>query len=302
MYNIYYTYIIKDLGGSDMKDIGLVLEGGGMRGVYTAGVLDFFMEKDLYFPYVIGVSAGACNAASYISMQIGRSKKININYIKNPKYLSLRNLILEKSIFGIKFIYDEIPNKLEPFDYKTFENSQQKFVIGTTDCITGEALYFEKNDCKDNILQVIRASSSLPLLAPMVKLEDQILLDGGLADSIPVKKAMEDGYLKNIIILTRSKEYRKEPTKFNSIIKLKYKKYPKLINTILSRYKVYNKTLDYIMSLEEQKQVFVIRPSIDLKVDRLEKNPDKLSVLYELGYGDAKNNYNKIINWIQKSN
>ncbi|KOA21503.1 hypothetical protein CLHOM_01740 [Clostridium homopropionicum DSM 5847] len=285
-----------------MKDIGLVLEGGGMRGVYTAGVLDFFMEKDLYFPYVIGVSAGACNAASYISKQTGRSKKINIKYIKNPRYLSLRNLILEKSIFGIKFVYDELPNKLEPFDYKTFENSQQKFVIGTTDCITGEALYFEKNDCRDNILQIIRASSSLPLLAPMVKIEDKILLDGGLADSIPVKKAMEDGYLKNIIILTRNKEYRKEPTKFSGIIKIKYKKYPKLIDTILNRYKVYNKTLDYIISLEENEQAFVIRPASDLKVDRLEKNPEKLAALYQLGYEDAKNNYNKMINWIQKSN
>lgn len=284
-----------------MKEIGLVLEGGGMRGVYTAGVLDFFMEKDLYFPYVIGVSAGACNAASYISKQTGRSKKINIKYIKNPKYLSIRNLILEKSIFGIKFVYDELPNRLEPFDYKTFQDSQQKFVIGTTDCITGEAVYFEKNNCRENILQVIRASSSLPLLAPMVKIKDKVLLDGGLADSIPVKKAMEDGYLKNIIILTRNKEYRKEPTKLTGLIKFKYKKYPKLIDTIFNRYKVYNKTLDYIISLEEKEQVFVIRPSSDLKVDRLEKNPDKLAALYQLGYEDAKKNYNKIVDWIQKS-
>ncbi|MEA4827396.1 patatin-like phospholipase family protein [Clostridium sp. JNZ J1-5] len=280
-----------------MDNIGLVLEGGGMRGIYTAGVLDFFMEKDLYFPYVIGVSAGACNATSYISKQKGRNKKVNINYIKNPKYLSFRNLIMEKSIFGIKFIYDELPNKLEPFDYETFTNSEQKFMIGTTDCLTGKPVYFEKNECKD-ILKIIRASSSLPLLAPMVEVDNKLLLDGGISDSIPIKKSMEDGNIRNIIILTRNKEYRKEPAKFKKVIKSKYRRYPNLVNTIFNRYKVYNETLDYIEELEDKNQIFIIRPSKDLKVDRLEKNQDKLKELYELGYNDTKRRYESIIKWI----
>lgn len=280
------------------NNVGVVLEGGGMRGLYTAGILDFFMEKDLYFPYVIGVSAGACNAASYISRQKYRSKDINIKYIRNPKYLSFRNLIKEKSIFGIKFVYDEIPNKLEIFDYDKFNKSEQKFVIGTTDCSSGKPVYFEKNDCK-NILEVIRASSSLPLIAPMVDLDGDKFLDGGISDSIPIKKAIEDGYEKNIIILTRPKQYRKEPIKHKSIIKFKYNKYPELVNIMLNRYKNYNDTLDYIEQLEKEGKVFVIRPSRNLQVDRLEKNPDKLEALYDLGYEDIKIVYDEMKEWIK---
>ncbi|PRR73252.1 patatin-like phospholipase family protein [Clostridium thermopalmarium] len=284
-----------------MENIGLVLEGGGMRGTYTSGVLDFFIEKELYFPYVIGVSAGACNATSYISRQKERSKRINIKYIKNPKYLSFRNLIKEKSVFGIKFLYDEIPNRLDPFDYNTFNSSSQKFVIVTTDCITGKPVYFEKNDCKD-ILKVIRASSSLPLMAPMVEIDGGLYLDGGISDSIPIKKAIEDGYKNNIIILTRDKSYRKSPMKFQRLIKIKYKNYPRLIDTMLNRYKVYNETLDYIEWLEKEEKVFVIRPSKDLKVDRLEKNPKKLEALYKLGYEDVHNIYEKMKKWMEERN
>lgn len=282
-----------------MYNVGLVLEGGGMRGSYTTGVLDFFLNENLYFPYVIGVSAGACNAASYISKQKERGKRVNINYIRNPKYLSFRNLIKEKSVFGIKFVYDEIPNKLEPFDYDTFNNSKQKFLIGTTDCNTGTSVYFEKNHCKD-ILKVIRASSSLPLLTPIVEIDGGVYLDGAVSDSIPVKKAIKDGYERNIIILTRDKEYRKSPMKFKGLIKSKYKKYPNLVDAILNRYKMYNETLDYIDKLEKEGRVFVIRPSVDLEVDRLEKNPQKLEALYKLGYEDIRNNYDKLKNWLKE--
>lgn len=280
-----------------MNKVGLVLEGGGMRGLYTAGILDFFMEKDLYFPYVIGVSAGACNAASYISKQKERSKRINIDYVKNPRYLSYRNLIKEKSIFGMDFLFDEIPNKLELFDYKTFDKSEQKFIIGTTDCETGEPLYFDKNKCKD-ILGVLRASSSIPLLSPIVEVEGKKLLDGGVADSIPIKKAIEDGFERNIIILTRNKEYRKKPYKLKLFVKRSYLKYPNLVDKIFNRYKIYNNTLEYIKELEKKNNAFIIRPSKPLKVDRLEKNPQKLKELYEMGYADAKNLYFKMKEWI----
>ncbi|MEL7597708.1 MAG: patatin family protein [Clostridiaceae bacterium] len=280
-----------------MNKVGLVLEGGGMRGLYTAGILDFFMEKDLYFPYVIGVSAGACNAASYISKQKERSKRINIDYVKNPRYLSYRNLVKEKSIFGMDFLFNEIPNKLEPFDYTTFHSSEQRFIIGTTDCETGNPLYFDKNKCKD-ILGVLRASSSIPLLSPVVEVEGKKLLDGGVADSIPIKKAIEDGFKRNIIILTRNKEYRKKPYKFKLFVKRSYSKYPKLVDKIFNRYKIYNNTLDYIEELENKYKAFVIRPSKPLKVDRLEKNPQKLKELYKMGYEDAKNLYLKMKEWI----
>ena len=276
-----------------MDNIGLVLEGGGMRGIYTSGVLDFLMEKDIYTPYVIGVSAGACNASSYVSKQKYRSRDVNLKYINDPRYIGIKNLILEKSIFSIKFLYDEVPNKLEPFDYEEFKKSNQTFMIVATNCKTGEPEYFEKNQCKD-ILKVIRASSSLPLVTPIVNLDGEPYLDGGISDSIPIKKAMEDGYTKNIVVLTRTKGYRKEPIKHKRIIKFKYKKYPKLVNKIFNRYKEYNETLDYIEDLEKKGQIIIIRPSEDLKVDRLEKNVDKLEALYNLGYNDAKQAYNRI--------
>ncbi|MCY6369591.1 patatin-like phospholipase family protein [Clostridium ganghwense] len=278
-------------------NVGLVLEGGGMRGLYTAGILDFFMEKNLYFPYVIGVSAGACNAASYISRQKGRNKRINIDYINNPKYLSYRNLIIERSVFGMEFLFNEIPNKLDPFDFEAFNKSHQRFIIGTTDCETGRPLYFDKNKCKD-ILKVIRASSSIPLLAPIVELENKKLLDGGVSDSIPVKKAIEDGMKRNIVVLTRNKEYRKKPHKFKMFIKRTYSQYPNLVDTIFNRFKIYNDTLDYIEKLEEEKKIFVIRPSESLNVDRLEKNPEKLRALYDMGYRDAKQLYTRMKEWI----
>ena len=276
-----------------MDNIGLVLEGGGMRGIYTSGVLDFLMEKDIYTPYVIGVSAGACNASSYVSKQKYRSRDVNLKYINDPRYIGIKNLILEKSIFSIKFLYDEVPNKLEPFDYEEFKKSNQTFMIVATNCKTGEPEYFEKNQCKD-ILKVIRASSSLPLVTPIVNLDGEPYLDGGISDSIPIKKAMEDGYTKNIVVLTRIKGYRKEPIKHKRIIKFKYKKYPKLVNKIFNRYKEYNETLDYIEDLEKRGQIIIIRPSKDLKVDRLEKNVDKLEALYNLGYNDAKQAYDHI--------
>lgn len=276
-----------------MNNIGLVLEGGGMRGIYTSGVLDFLMEKDIYTPYVIGVSAGACNACSYVSKQKYRSRDVNLKYINDPRYIGIKNLILEKSIFSIKFLYDEVPNRLEPFDYEEFKKSNQTFMIVATNCKTGEPAYFEKNQCKD-ILKVIRASSSLPLVTPIVSLNGEPYLDGGISDSIPIKKAIEDGYTKNIVVLTRTKGYRKEAIKHKRIIKFKYKKYPKLINKIFNRYKEYNETLDYIEDLEKKGQVIVIRPSEDLKVDRLEKNVHKLEALYNLGYNDAKQAYEDI--------
>lgn len=280
-----------------MQNAGLILEGGGMRGVYTCGVLEYFLERELYFNYVSGVSAGACNAASYISKQKGRNEKVNIDFVRDPRYMSLKNYITQKSYFGWDFIFNEIPNKYVEFDFKEFNNSPCKFVIGATDCVTGKAVYFEKEDVDDKFYP-LRASASLPLISEMVKFKGYELLDGGLADSIPIKKSIEDGNNKNIIVLTRNKEYRKGPVKNKAIIKLKYKKYPKLIETILNRYKHYNETLDYIEQLEKEGKVIVIRPSLPIKVGRCEKDPEKLRALFNNGYEDAKKYFEKIIEYI----
>jgi predicted patatin/cPLA2 family phospholipase len=273
-----------------MNNTGLVLEGGGMRGLYTCGVLEFFMEQELYFQYIIGVSAGACNAASYISKQKGRNIKVNTGFLNDWRYMSLRNLIFTKSFFGMDFIFKEIPGKLVPFDYETFFNSQGEFLVGTTDCKTGKAVYFHKDDLREGF-DALQASSSLPLLSPIVHFKGYELLDGGIADSIPIAKSMEDGNEKNIVVLTRNKGYRKSPARFGKIIKLKYKKYPLLVESIINRYQKYNETLDTLEDLEAQGKVLVIRPAGKIKVDRFERSPAKLHELFKNGYRDAENCY-----------
>lgn len=280
-----------------MKHIGLVLEGGGMRGLYTSGVLDFFMEKDLYFPYVIGVSAGACNAASYLSKQIGRSRNININYANDPRYLSYTNLVKHGSLFGMDFLFDEIPNKLVPFDCETYNKSKQRFIIVTTDCTTGKVVYFDKDNCED-ILPILKASSSLPFVSPIVEYKGMKLLDGGIADPIPIRKSIDDGNTKNVVVLTRNKGYRKKPFKLKWLARRVYSKYDKLVEALVNRYKLYNQTLEYIGKLEKEGSIFVIRPSQPLDINRIERNPEKLEGLYKMGYEDAKKLYYKMEKWL----
>jgi len=281
-----------------MENIGLVLEGGGMRGVYTAGILEFFMEKDLYFPYVVGVSAGACQGASYISRQKERNKQVSIGYINHPKYLSLRNLPRERSLFGMNFIFDEIPNKLVPFDYKTYHEAKEKFLIGTTDCSTGKAVYFEKSDYADP-LNLLKASSSLPFLSPVIKINDLCLLDGGISAPIPIHKSIEDGNHKNVVVLTRNIGYRKEPFKMKKLAKMIYPNYNNLIDAMLNRHNLYNNTLDYLDELEKENKAFIFRPSLPLQVGRLEKDANKLSDLYKLGYEDGKDNYENLQRFLE---
>ncbi len=278
-----------------MIHTGLVLEGGGMRGLYTAGVLDFFLEKDLIFDYVIGVSAGASNATSYISRQKGRNKVVNTAFVDDWRYMSLKSLVKKGSLFGLDFLFDEIPNRKVPFDYETFFSSPITFKIGVTDCITGKPLYFDKEDL-DKKLTVLQASVSLPLVSPIVKFKGYHLLDGGITDPIPVCQAMADGYPKNIIVLTRNRGYQKEPVSrpLSLLLEKKYREYPNLVKAMLNRYQIYNETLDYIEELEQKGQTVVIRPSKKLEVDRFEKNADKLLALHAQGCKDAAAVYDRI--------
>ncbi|MGE5628025.1 MAG: patatin-like phospholipase family protein [Solirubrobacterales bacterium] len=282
-----------------MENVGLVLEGGGMRGLYTCGILEYFMEKNLYFKYIIGVSAGACNAVSYISKQRGRNLKINIDYCNNWRYMSIRNFLFKGSYIGMDFLFDEIPNKQVKFDYDTFYNSDCNLLVGVTDCKTGEALYFNKEDCNDKF-EALRATSSLPIICPIVKYKGYELLDGGISDSIPIVKSIKDGNKKNIIVLTRDKEYRKKPIEFKNLIKFKYRKYPRLSEALVNRYKVYNDTLDYIEELEAKGEVLVIRPSSKITIGRLDRNPDNLKELFSKGYRDAELYYENIEKYINQ--
>ncbi|MFL6562556.1 MAG: patatin family protein [Bacillus sp. (in: firmicutes)] len=279
--------------------VGLVLEGGGMRGVYTAGILEYFLESQLFFPYVIGVSAGACNAASYLSKQKGRNKTVTIEYASDPRYISWRNYFRNRQFFGMDFIFDEIPNNHVPYHYDVFYNSPSEFVVGTTDCLTGDPVYFKKQDYGKDLLTVLRASSSLPFIAPEVRFKDKILLDGGISDPIPLKKAQQDGFAKNIVILTRNKGYLKKPSKFHYLVNRKYPEYKGLQQSLRNRYQIYNETVEYLEMEEKKGNVLIIRPTLPLKVGRMERNPQRLEELYNQGYEDARSAMSSIVNYIK---
>ncbi|MBD0383048.1 patatin-like phospholipase family protein [Paenibacillus sedimenti] len=281
-----------------MEGIGLVLEGGGMRGVYTAGVLEYFMEQDWYFPYVVGVSAGACNAVSYISKQPGRNKKVTIGYIGDKRYLSYRNLVRYKSIFGMDFIFKELPNVLVPFDYEAFYKSPQQFAIGTTDAHTGEPVYYTKHQLMEQTMPIVQASSSLPFVATPIRYEGRTLFDGGLVDPIPVQKSVVDGNKKHVIVLTKEQGYRKRPFKQRWLAKSFYPQYDGLVNVLVNRSEIYNGTLETIRRMEQDGSAFVIRPSETVVVGRMEKDPMKLEALHELGYKDAKRMGLRMKEWL----
>jgi predicted patatin/cPLA2 family phospholipase len=279
---------------------GLVLEGGGLRGVYTSGVIKYFMEKELSFPYVIGVSMGACNAANYISRQPERNRIVNIDFVNDPRYLSYFRLLTRGELFGMDFIFNTIPNKLVPFDYKTFYANKIRCVVVTTDCLTGEARYYEKEDLGEDYLTVLRASSSLPLVSKPIHYKGKILMDGGMSDSIPIHKSIADGNKKNVIILTQPKEYRKKPERLAKLIGLRYPRYKGLRIALGNRHTSYNETMDYLDMLENKGEIFVIRPETTLEAGRVERNKEVLSAVYNRGYEDAVSQYDRLMKYLTK--
>lgn len=282
-----------------MIKAGLVLEGGGLRGVFTAGVLDVFMDKDLYFSDIFAVSAGSTNALSYLSKQKGRTLKVNVGYVRDRRYLSMGNYLKERSIFGFDFIFNDIANTLEPFDYDTYNHSTQRLVAVASNCKTGKAEYFDRENCNDMFL-ACRASCSMPYVAPIVHVNNIPCLDGGVSDAIPIAKSIQEGNTKNVIILTRDKTYRKlTSAKTNFIIERTYRHYPNLVKALIEKSDRYNKTLQYIEQLEQQKKVFVIRPEEPVAISRTEKDTEKLKSLYMKGYMQALNKYDELIKYLQ---
>lgn len=273
-----------------MDKYGLILEGGGMRGIYTAGVLDFFIENNIEINSCYGVSAGTVNACNYISKQKGRTYQLDTDYLDNRDYASVYNLITTGNYFGTEMCYHKVPLELNPFDFETYNKYDGVFYAVVTNCETGKPEYIKINDMKKDI-DVIRASCSLPLMAQMVNLGGKLYLDGGVSDSIPVRQSVKDGNNKNVVILTRDIEYRKKANEMLPIIKLKYKKYPNLIKAIEQRHIVYNRTLEYIENQRKAGNIYVIRPEKPVKIGRLEKSKEKLDELYNIGIEDAKRSF-----------
>lgn len=273
--------------------VGLVLEGGGMRGLYTSGVLDYFLDQQIFVDYVIGVSAGACNGVSYLSKQKGRNYRVNTNYISDKRYLSLSNFIKTKSLFGMNFIFDEIPHQLDLFDYETFLSSPSEYKLGVTDVLTGRPVYFDKTHL-DHDSTILKASSSIPVFSPIIEYQNGLYLDGGTTDSIPVKQALKDGCDHVIIVLTRDRNYIKKPESFRFIYSKVLKAYPNLIQALDNRHLMYNETLKFIKELEQQGKATIIAPSSPLEISRFEKDVSKLKNIYELGYLDASKKFDQL--------
>lgn len=267
-----------------IRKMGLVLEGGGMRGVFTSGVLDAFMKYDLYFNYVVAVSAGACNGLSYISRQPRRARLSNIDMLVKYNYIGLRHLVTQGCIFDPELLYDRFPNELIPYDYNTYFASPSTFEMVVTNCNTGRAEYLtEKDGDRQRLLDICRASSSLPYVSNVIDVDGQPYLDGGIVDSIPVGRAIDMGYDRNVLVLTRNRGYR-NTSKDRKIPKFIYKKYPRLRVALSRRIAEYNHQLDMVEEMEDKGLVDVIRPLRPMDVDRIEKDEKKLEALYEEGF------------------
>lgn len=281
--------------------IGLLLEGGGMRGLYTAGVLDVFMENDLKIDGIVGVSAGALFGMNYKSKQIGRVLRYNKKYVKDKNYMGLYSLFTTGNIMNEDFCFNRIVNELDPVDFETFKNTNVDFYAVVTNIQTGKAEYIKIEDLKNsNSIKILRASGSMPFVSKPVLVNNKTYLDGGIADSIPIDKIMSMNFDKIIVVLTRPLEYRKKRT--NRIFpKIYYRKYPNFVETINNRYKKYNEELDKILELEKNGKIFVIRPSKLIDIKRVEKDTNKIQEMYDLGKSDTLNLMDKISDYISNA-
>lgn len=276
-----------------IENTALVLEGGGLRGVFTCGVLDCFMDHAIRFPFTVGVSAGACNGLSYMSGQRGRAKASNIDLMDKYHYIGFRYLLTQGCIMDFKLLFEDFPEKIIPYDYEAYFSNPDRFVMVTTNCLTGQAEYLEEKSSSERVMDIVRASSSLPFVSPVTYVDEIPMLDGGIADSIPVVYAASQGYERQVVILTRNIGYRKKDSTM-PLSKVFYRKYPLLRKALSERNAVYNRTMDLIEKMEEEGRIIVIRPERPVEVGRMEKDTDKLRALYQEGYDIAEKLINRL--------
>ena len=269
------------------ENTGLVLEGGGMRGVFTDGVLDYFLDHHITFPYAVAVSAGACNGLSFRSGQRGRAKVTNIDCLERYRYIGMKYLWSQHSILDREVLYDKIPNEILPYDYDACFANPMTFEMVTTNCLTGRACYLTEDHDPKRLINIAKASSSLPYVCPIVWVDHVPMLDGGIADSIPVMRAFEMGCKRPVVVLTRNRGYR-ETSRDIKIPKYIYRRFPRLRLLLSKRHAIYNEQLDLVERLEDEGSIIVIRPLRPLEVDRLESDVNKLTALYEEGYECAR--------------
>lgn len=267
-------------------ETGLVLEGGGMRGVFTDGVLDYFLDHGITFPYAVAVSAGACNGLSYMSGQRGRAKATNIDMLERYRYIGMKYLWTQHSILDQQLIYDTIPNEVLPFDYDACFQNPMTFEMVTTNCLTGKACYLTERADRERLITIAKASSSLPYVCPIVWVDRQPMLDGGIIDSIPILRAQQTGHAFNVVVLTRNRGYR-DTGRDLKLPKYIYRRFPRLRVLLSKRHALYNEQLELIERLEDEGRILAIRPKRPMEVGRLESDVAKLTALYEEGYACA---------------
>lgn len=278
---------------------GLVLEGGGKRGIYAAGVLDVLLENNIWADGLIGTSAGAVNGCSYVSNQYERNLRYNIRFAKEKRYMSIYSLITTGNVVGTDFAYNILPNKLEVFDYDAFEKSPVAYYVTCSNIETGKAEYIQCKSLRGKNMDYLRASASLPYVSQIVEIDGKKYLDGGICDSIPLKAFQDMGYEKNLVVLTRPRGYIKKPEN-NLLANLYYRKYPAFVTALRNRYAVYNRTLKYIEQQENQGNILVLRPSESIRVGRMEQDPERLKQMYELGKNDAGQMLDAIASFLSK--
>ena len=269
------------------QNTALVLEGGGMRGVFTCGVLDYLMDHHIQFPYAVGVSAGACNGLSYMSHQRGRGKYSNIDLLAKYKYIGIRPLLKRRGLIDQQLLFHRFPDRILPYNYKAYADNPNRFEMVTTDCYTGKACYWEEKHDEKRIIDIVKASSSLPYACPVIYVDGRPMLDGGIVDSIPLLRAQNQGYSKLVVVLTRNRGYRKS-IKEVFVPAFIYKEYPRLRVALRNRNKLYNEQLDLVERLEDEGKIIVIRPENPIVVGRMETSVKKLTDLYNEGYQCAK--------------
>lgn len=278
---------------------GLVLEGGGMRGLFTAGVLDVLMEKKILVDSVIGVSAGALFGCNYKSCQVGRGLRYNIKYKDDKRYMSVRSLLKTGNYLNTEFAFDELPKKLDVFDFKTFEENPVEFHVVCTDIVEGKPVYKRLDKADEDCFTWLRASGSMPLMAKPVNIEGHTLLDGGISDSIPLAYSQKMGNDKNIVVLTQPRGYRKKAFKNVWLFRLFMRKYPSIVDMMRNRHDMYNEEVRYVAEEEEKGHVLVIAPDSSLNIGRLETNEEKMRRCYEHGREKCLENIERIVEYLK---
>lgn len=262
---------------------GLVLEGGGLRGLFSEGVFDVMLEEGITFDGMIGVSAGVSIGCNFKSRQIGRSLRYNQRFAGDPRYIGLRSWIKTGDLVGAEFAYDYMPTHLDIFDKEAYDNNPMKLYAVATDVDTGMPVYKELPEVNRECLDWLRASSSMPVVSRVVELDGMRLLDGGISNSIPLRKFQEMGYGRNVVVLTQPRDYKKKPTKLVPLFKLALRKYPKVVEAMRHRHEMYNAQLDFVSAEESKGNTLVICPDVPLPIGRVEMKPEKMKIVYDMG-------------------